>query len=473
MTGQPQIRRRGAPARAVRGALALAGALAMSGCMAPTPYEAPRFPFRAAYKNAVPDRPVLLSNAAWWQRLQDPVLDALVARALGDNLSIASARARLEEARASRAAVPGNATLTSEAALNAEGTDDVGPDAVGELGLGVDWLLDPYGSRAAERRAAEARIEVADAEADAARLLVLSDMSRAYLDLRYRQRLLALRSTELASRRRTLALTRDLAAASSATRLEIARAEARVAEIQAELPQVRADIAAAKAQIAVLAGTQPGALEIGLDPAPQPRAGLAPEMGIPADLMRNRPDIRIAERSYYAAVAEIDIARAALYPSLSLTGEITLNALEGGHGAAAYVLGPALRFPTLPTGAGRAAVVARHARARQAHLAWTETVLGALRDVEIALADYRASSEALTAAARAAQLYGEAVTLTRAVFDRGEATLSDLIDAENDLSSANDRLALTLYRQGLAFVDLNVQLGSGSGITGSNPAPGG
>ncbi|MEX5730245.1 multidrug efflux system outer membrane protein [Rhodovulum iodosum] len=471
MTGRPQIRRRAAPVRGVRGALALGGALVLSGCMAPTPYDAPRFPFRAAYKDAPQARPVLLSNAAWWQRLEDPVLDALVARALAGNLSIKSARARLQEARASRAAVPGNATLTSSAALNAEGTDDRGPDGVGELDLGLNWLLDPYGGRAAERRAADARIEVADAETDAARLLVLSDIARAYLDLRYRQRLLALRSTELAGRRRTLGLTRDLASASSATRLDIARAEARVAEIQAEIPQVRADIASAKAQIAVLAGSRPGALEIGLAPGPQPRAGLAPEMGIPADLMRNRPDIRIAERRYYAAVAEIDVARAALYPSLSLTGEITLNALEGGQGAAAYVLGPALRFPALPTGAASAAVLAGHARARQAHLEWSSTVLGALRDVETALVDYRAGTEALSAAARAARLYGEAVTLTRAVFDRGEATLSDLIDAENDVSDANDRLALTLYRQALAFVDLNVQLGSGSAIEGSNPAP--
>lgn len=467
MTGQPGIFRRRAPGR---GVAAVCAAVILSGCMAPTPYEVPRFAFGPAYRNAPAAKPVLLANAAWWTRLQDPVLDGLVARALSENLSIQSARARLEEARASRDAVTGRATLTSSAAARLEGTDGADPAGVGELELGLSWLLDPYGGRQAQRRAAAARLELAEAETAAARLLVLSDLSRAYLDLRYRQRLLALRATELAGRRRTLGLTRDLAAVSSATRLDIARAEARVAEIEAELPQVRAEIEGAKAQIAVLAGAAPGALPVDLAPAPQPRPGLAPEVGIPADLMRNRPDIRIAERSYYAAVAEIDVARAEIYPSLSLTGQITLNALEGGHGAAEYLLGPALRFPTLPPGAAQAAVLARHARARQAHLDWKATVLGALGDVETALAAYRASTEALSAAARAARLYGEAVTLTRAVFDRGEATLSDLIDAENDLSDANDRLALTLYRQGLAFVDLNVQLGSGSAGTGSNPA---
>jgi len=196
----------------------------------------------------------------------------------------------------------------------------------------------------------------------------------------------------------------------------------------------------------------------------QPRPDLGPDVGIPADLLRNRPDIRIAEREYYVALAELGQARAAVYPRLSLTGAITLTGQRSGGVGREFALGPSLQFPTFPGAAARAGVDAGTARVEQAHARWESTVLAAILEVENALLDYRASSGARQSADKAATLYREALGLSREVFERGDATLGDLIDAERELAAADQARAETLYRQGLSFIALNVRLGAGHAV---------
>jgi len=453
--------------------MALFAMAVLMGCAPGKPYEGPRFPFMSSYRAAHSGAPVLLSNAEWWKRFKDPVLDQVVTLALKDNLSLAIARERVIEARAELRQVPGAAVLSPSVGVTAEGTGSSGPDGTGTARLGLSWMLDPYGAKREQLKAAGARAEAADAERDAAQLLVLYNVANAYVDLRYRQRVLQLRRQELDSRQQTLALTRRMAEANSATRLDTTRSQARVAEIQSQLPELEAAITAKKNEIAVLSGAAPGTLPINLDAGGgQPRPDLAPDMGIPADLLRNRPDIKIAERRYYAALSDIGVAQARLYPSLSLTGEITLNALKGGRSGSEYFFGPTISFPSLPTGSTRAAVDARISQAKQAHATWKSTVLTAILEVENALLDYRAVSESLQAASRATKLYSEARDLTQEVFRREDATLGDLIDAEQAVAQSQDALAEARLRQAQSFVALNVRLGSGNsaGLGGAAPA---
>ena len=450
--------------------LALTLALTLAGCAPGTPYTAPAFPFLPGYARAQNVPPVLLGNVAWWRGLDDPVLDRLVGLALQDNLTLSIARERVVGAQAQREAMPGAAVLSPAAGLRAEGGDQSDPGLRGTVTLGLSWMLDPYGARRDALRAADARIDMSAAEADAAQLLVLYNIANAYLELRYRQRILALGQSELASGTQTLALTRRLAEAEEATRLDLTRTEARVAELRAGLPDQAAAVTLQLNEIAVLAGVVPGTLPTDLmaaltAPAPQPRPGLSPDVGIPADLLRNRPDIRVAERRYYAALAEIGVAQAGLYPNLSLTGTISLNALMGGGQGVArsaeYFFGPLVQFPALPLGSGRAVVEARHSQARQELEAWKSTVLGAILEVENALVDYQAIAASSQSTAQAARLYAEALGLTREVVDRGEATLGDLIDAQDKVAAADRALAGMALRHAQSFVALNVRLGAG------------
>ncbi len=453
-----------APARGI--AFALTALLGLSGCDLSEPYQGPSFGFFSKYNTAKTASPVLLDNAAWWRGLRDPTLDHLITLALRDNLSLEIARERVTAARAARDGVPTLLALSPTADVTTSSTNTTGRSTTGSAALGLSWMLDPYGTRRAQLRAAEARIEVADAEEDAARLLVLFNTANAYANLRQSQQTLVQNHKELRRRQDTLALTRTLRDAQSATRLETTRSRARVAEIRATLPTQKAIVSANLNAIAVLAGVAPGQLGQDLQAAlvhssAQPQPQLTPDVGIPADLLRNRPDIRIAERSYYAAVEDIGIARAALYPRLSLTGAITLNALGGRNSDTEYFFGPTVQFPTLPANQARASVKASHSIARQAHAQWKSTVLNAILEVENALVTYSAASAALASAYKARRLYDEALSLTRKVFENGEATLGDLIDAEQALSEADQTVIDLRTQHTLSFIELNVRLGAG------------
>ena len=434
----------------------------LSGCARDGAYTTPLFPFANGFSAARTASPVLLGNSQWWQRLEDPVLNRLVAAALTDSLSLDLARERVLTARAAVRAVPGGGSIDGSARLNAGNRFGDDPDLTGVLGLDFGWILDPWGERASRRRAAGARAEAAEAERDSAQLLVLLSLGQAYVDLRYSETLLALRERERGRRLETLDMVRQLSAVEEATRLQLVRAQARVADIDAALPRLRAAVTARRNEIAVLTGRQPGTIEVPAGGQPVPR--MSPEIGVPADLLRNRPDIRVAERAYYAAVAEIDQAEAARYPSLSLGGTLSVNAIGAASGGS-YVFGPALNLPVPLDGSANAEVQRRQSLARQAHTEWRSTVLGAILEVENALVDYRAVHLSVEAAARAVRLNRETLSLTRDLVRRGDATLNELIDAEQALSDAELTRAETLQQLGRSFVALNVRLGAGHAVS--------
>ena len=437
----------------------------LAGCAKDTPYAAPSFGFSNAYSGHKVGAPVLLENTAWWKGFKDPTLDRLVVRALQDNLSLAAAKERITEAEANLQAIPGGVSL--DPSLGVQRSKGIGgtPQTRSTATVGLSWLLDPYGARRAQGRAANARIEVADAEADAAQLLMLSNLSTAYIDLRYSQQVLRIRHQEINSRRQTLELTQTLFDKSSATRLDLVRAEARLSEAEAAVPTARSAVLRQQYQIAGLLGVAPGLLDISLDDGPMPRPAMSANVGIPADILRNRPDIRIAERIYYANVAEIDVAQAQLYPQLSLSGAITLASIAsgapGGVRGAEYVFGPSLTLPSLPDGPRRGALAAQESRARQAHTAWQSTVLSAVGQVESAITEYSASAAAAQAAQKTVRLYQEAASLTRDLVLRDSATLADLLDAQESITNAELTLAQNQRQLSLGFINLNVSLGSG------------
>jgi outer membrane protein, multidrug efflux system len=439
-------------------------ALLLAGCSQIEPYANPRFPFLSGYNAQKSAAPVLLSNTAWWNGFQDPVLDQLVTLALADNLNIAAARERVEAARASSRAIasPLSVTGTLDPRLQNAGGHT---EEISEGRLGFSWMLDPYGQRRALMKGAGARIEAADAETDAARLLTLYNLCNSYVDLRYYQQLLDLRRQERVSRRRTLSLAHTMLERGSGTELDVTRATARLSDVEAQIPALEAQVQVQMNQIAVLAGRVPG--QLGVDLAKhgrQPQSGLTPDVGIPADLLRNRPDIRIAERLYYAAVADTGVAKAALFPRLSLGGAITLTSVGGGAAGHEAYFGPVLALPALPGDAAHADVDARRSAARLAYTTWKSTVLEAIGEVENALLEYQASRKSRVAAERSLVLYTRAQTMVGQLLDSGDARLDDLIDANQSVTQAANSLADSKRQQGLDFIALNVRLGSGNRV---------
>lgn len=444
-----------------RGSLLFA-ALSVGASCTDTPYTAPVFPFLASYKTHSDSVPRVMDNLDWWRAFKDPTLDQLVDQALAGSLSIDLAQERVIEARAARNSLPQAANVSSNLRVQREQSDGGDDLTRSEAALGFDWLLDIYGTRRAQVDAAGARVAVADAEVDAARLLLLLNLTNAYVDLRYQQTSLHLRRSELRSRRQTLDLVQTLVEGDAATRIDLVRAQALVTETQAGIPGIEASIAALKNEIAVLSGRIPGQPGPDLDHrATQPRVSLSPKVGIPADLLRNRPDIRVAERTYYAALRDVKSASAVLYPQLSLGGTISLTSLSGEQNTD-YIFGPALRLPILPSTAGRASVELRESRVRQAHTTWRLAVLAAIADVESALSSYSASTRARGAAEETVRLYTEALSLTRDSVSQGGGTVRDIIDAEQNLAVANAGLANAFRELGRGYIALNINLGAGN-----------
>lgn len=460
--------------RRVRMALWTVGSLTgLSACSTEEPYTAPFFNFASSYKSGIEAAPVLLTNDAWWERLEDRTLNLLIDRALDDNIDLGIARERVIEAHANLEGVPPLGSLTPSASAQRGETAGVATssETTSEAALGVSWMFDPYGMRRQQIQGAGALVEVAGAEVDAARSLLVLNMASAYINLRFNQRLLQLRRKQLASRRQTVDLTRKLFDQGSAIKLELTRTQALQAETEAQIPPLVGAIHGLKSDIAILAGVAPGALDINLDgPVHQPHPTMPTSIGIPADLLRNRPDLRIAERSYYAAVSDIGVARADLFPRLSLSGSIG-SARREGVTELEYFFGPSIVFPSLLDNTLKANVAVQVSQAKQGLETWKSTVLSALGEVENALASYRGSAASVQKSRQSSQLFSSARNLTRQLVESGEGTVRDLIDVEQDVADADVALAQALQQLGQDYVALHTSLGAGSNVKGEKDSP--
>lgn len=451
------------------------GLIGLLGACAPAlDTSRPVFAFGPRWHSAAPGTPRLMNNLVWWQDFRDPILNALIGRALTSNPDLAAAQARAKAAGQLAGTVAGPVNVTGGLGLKAKSGRLATEDSTQSADLGIEILFDPGRGREASRSLAAASAGEAAAQAAGARLFLLSEVSDAYLALRYDQRRLALAQADSARQRQTLALARKLEKGGETTKIETLRSQARIASLEAEMPSLEGAVASDVAKLALLAGDAPGALPADLASGlmkntGQPRARMAPDPGIPADLIRNRPDIRAAEARYDAARAALGQARAALYPSLSLSG--TIEAARNTRGAATSTgsllsLGPNLRLPALPQGPARASISAADSRVEAAHADWTSAVLKALYEVETALIDYRAAVRSEAAADRAVNLHAQARRLMRDATSAGEATLSDLISVEDALASAETVQATAQLNRARSFALLNIRLGAGA-----DPAP--
>lgn len=437
--------------------LVLSGLAALTACgpMTLLPPPAADLPGRYAGQGAgrlVPDPQVDAAQAQWWKGFKDPVLDGLVTQGLAGNVSLQIARARLAEAeaQASAAGFPFSDSLS----LSTNSTGGTQSDAA-ELSLSI-----PTGGRTkATRSGAEARLEAARAGAEDARLQLLGQLARAYIDLRFLQASQAQARADLASRRKSLSSLQSRMDLGAATRLDVLSAEALVAETEARLPSLAAQVVAAEARIATLLGQPAGTLGIDLSwTGRQPRLAGPRDFGIPADLIRRRPDIRAAEAQYAEAVAAVGQARAGFFPSLSLSG--TISATRGLASTQSLGLGLALPLLSLPR--VQAERTAAMARAEQAYLSWRLAVLSAVEEVEAGIAGVSGARSSAARQARAVQINAQALDLSRRLMEsRGDVTALQLLDRERTLSQAQAALSQAHRDEANQVIGLYIALGLG------------
>lgn len=421
-----------------------------------TEYKEPTQPLPAKF--AAPDANVkqVSVQAPWWRDFRDPTLDKLVAIALKDNLQLAQARLRVKEADA--------LVLVSEPVVDISGRIET---QVADSALGGDRDLASitgratlFGSQRYRKEAARARAQVALAELDAARLLLLSNLTSAYIDLRFVQKRLGLKYQELKSWQQTAADLDILEREGATTRLEVLQPTAEISETRAEISVLIIEVERQKNRIATLLGKVAGVNEVNLNYNGQPYPRFRASSGVPADLLSNRPDIRSAESSYRLAVAELNVAEADQYPSLDLTGTILGRSDLSPSRNGIAILG--LNIPIFNQGALKATVDARHARADAAFLQWKSRVLVAMEEVETLLVAQRKLQNAVGSSGQAVKLNTEAVELSREVFKAQELSVLDFVRLQRNKLTAEANLAQNRRQRALNYVALQIALGAGS-----------
>lgn len=453
--------------------------LFIAGCAVGPDYERPKVDMPDAWTQSQ------ASNAAesldpnertqWWTRMNDPVLDSLMEKAVQANWDLREALFRIRESRAYRAYVSGSRLPNVDASGSytrnrySENGASVGTgEDVGLYTGGFDaaWEIDLFGKI---RRSVESAQASLDASVDSyygVQVALLGEVAGTYVELRTIQLRLRYAQNNLAVQSKTLGLTRDLFAAGRVSELDVKRAESSVANTESQIPPLKASEIQAVNRLAVLLGDFPGTL--GSELAAQgeiPHMSQLPTVGLPADLLRRRPDIRQAERELAVRVAQIGVAEAERYPSFSLSGTFELQARDfadwGNWSSRAYSYGPSLKWNVFSGNRVDNNIRIQEAAAEQARARYEQAVLTAVEEVENALAACTHEQDRHAALERAAAASEQSVTLVQSLYKSGLADFQDVLDVEQSLFEQQDSLAASRGQVVQDIIRLYKALGGG------------
>lgn len=421
--------------------------------------------------------------ATWWAGFHDPLLSRLVGEALSQNLDIAQAVARAAQARAGVAAagaalVPIGA-MSGQAAkayqsvetplgrvMNAFPNFDRSGSSY-DISLGVSWELDLAGGLRREREAARADFEASEAGIAAARLTVAATTADVYLQIRGLQRRLAIAQDQVRTEDGLLAKVSLLHLKGLAPETVVRQAEAGVAQARAAVPALEAALEGALNAMDVILGAAPGTHRAELSGASDiPLPPVLSAVGTPAELLRRRPDLIVAERRVAAATARVGVAVAEYYPKLSITGLLgsatsvgSSHLFSGGANQAAAALG--LRWRLFDFGRIDAQIGQARGQEAEALAAFRLAALRATEDVETSVFAMARRAEVASAIGAAVSSLQQARSHTEAAFQRGLASQVDLLQADRTLLQAADAQAIARTDAARATVSAFKSLGGG------------
>jgi outer membrane protein, multidrug efflux system len=462
------------------------GALLQAGCAVGPAYHPPVVAVPAAWAPAPASAaanpgvatPGGTAMADWWTSFHDPILDSLVTEALRSNLGLQQARARILQARALRTGAGAglwpsvNATASNSTSGSQSGSS-AGAAASGsstrnlfQAGLDATWELDIFGGVRRGIEAADANVQAAVEDARDVTVTLTAEVALDYITVRGLQQQALIAQQNLDAQRETADITRRRQSVGFASALDVANAEAQVATTRAQLPVIETARMQAIYALSVLLGREPTALVAELSPvgAIPPTPPTVP-VGLPSELLQRRPDIRRAEAQLHGATAQIGVARADLFPKISLTGSAGWQHLVPGALLSAaggfWSLIPALTQPIFNAGRIRSNIRVQEALEQQAMLSYKQTVLTALQDVESALIAYAKDQEHRAALADAVASNRTAVGLSTRLYTAGELDFVTLLTAQRNLYASEDALVQADRSIDLDLIALYKGLGGG------------
>ena len=459
--------------------IAVGGVLAgLTGCAAVGPDYHPLKPDVPAQWQGQTAGPAaeITDLARWWQHFHDPVLDRLVTGALKANVTLATAQAQLREARARRDLARANLGPSVGASASAARSKSSAESASGatrnlyDAGFDASWEPDVFGGGRRALEAAEADVQ---AQADLlhdTRVSLVAEVARNYIDLRTNEQRLAIAEHSLKAQTDTLNLVHWRRLAGLGTELDEAQARTQLEQTRATLPTLHTAIRAARNRLAILLDQSPGALDSLLHSTDTiPAASDRIAVGIPADTLNQRPDVRAAERKLAAQTARLGQAEAARYPTIRLSGTLGLQALTPGGlfngDAATRSLLAGITAPIFDAGRIRSNIAIQDAVLEQARLNYQQSVLTALEDVENALNSLSNSALRESQLQRATASARLAWEIARYRYEAGLVDFQNVLDSQRTLLSLQDQLASARGAHSSAQIQLYKALGGGWSTT--------
>lgn len=488
-------------------------ALATTGCMTkPLEYVQNRFKVGPDYrKSAAPVaghwidyENAQVSSApshegAWWEVFGDPVLNDLTRRAYSRNLTLREAGLRVQEARAIRAVRVGQLFPQSQTANGSIQSQQIsvgslatgGFTGIGGFASSIDrnlgsfrygsqlaWELDFWGRFRRSIEAADAELDASVENYDDVLVILLSDVATSYVEIRTLEQRLRYARANVKYQTGSLDLADAKKQEGVSSQLDIAQARTNVAQTAAIIPQLEIRLRQAQNELCVLMGIPPQDLSSLLNQVESriPVAPAAVALGIPADLIRRRPDIRRAEREVAAQSARIGIAEADMYPAFTITGSIFVQATQFSNlfnnPALGGSYGPTFNWNILNYGRIRNLVRAEEARYYQEVTQYQNAVLGANREAEDAVIAFLRSQEQARILRDGAAAAAESRDLVSELYKGGRADFGRVFFAEYFLVQQQDALAQAEGTIAQALVDLYRSLGGGWQIRlAGNPGP--
>ena len=467
------------------------GAITLSsGCAMGPDYLPPDLPFPWTQFNATANVVSLSETPSpaithWWTTLGDPELDSLVDRAVLSNPSVEIALTRISIARANEIAVRGAALPDADASAGAArgtGTNStrgrVAPpmnaatntsglkEITDVAGFDAGWELDLFGKHRRAMEAAQYATDLAVEQRRDALVSVVAEVARAYVEARGAQQRLRVVEETADRARETLKLVRERYQRGLTNELDVTLASRQLATYRAQIPPLTAEIYAQFVRIAVLLDVPSGTLTGELNPRrPIPRTPERLKTGVPADIIRRRPDVRAAERELAIATAEIGVAAADLFPRVAITAGG--GAQNQGLGVtpvvwkSIYSVGPTVYWPLLDFGTLDALVQEQTLRSHVQYVHFKDTVLSAVEEANLAITRYRAQMAAIQMLNKARADARQAVDLATQRYDRGVTDFLNVLDAQREEDALNLDYAAARTSAAVEFIAIYKALGGG------------
>jgi multidrug efflux system outer membrane protein len=433
------------------------------------PAGAPNLAWVNEFANAGSASTFQAKDGAWWRGFEDTALNEVVETALAHNTDIRIALANVNAARALRGLqrweyLPnGGAGVSLDRGRVEQGEGNVERFNVAGATLGASWELDLFGRVLNGNRIADANRLSAEADLDAARLLVASEAAATYFRIRASEQRIASRASSLAEQQRIVEITRAMVEEARVAHDTLERALAEQANDEAGLLREREERRTLENRMAVLLGKQPGQWRLAEQDEQHAIAFRPANLGSVDSLLRNRPDVRSAAQRLIARQASVNAARAAYFPTVSVAGAVGFVA--GGFGelgesnTETWSVTPSLSWNVLDFGRTAKRVDASRAQVEGTLAAYERTVLIAIEETENALARLGASQSELSMRERAHRHSLAAADAANARYEEGMGTYLEALYARRDSVTADLARIDSIADQRLATIELFTVLG--------------